>query len=63
MTWEAAQPGADARRVLYAHLVLDHRLGAQDPLDPGEGESDRAIAELTFSQRQVTLADVTGLLA
>ena len=34
MTWEAAQPGADARRALYARLVLDHRLSAQDPLAP-----------------------------
>ena len=25
MTWEAARPGADARRALYARLVLEHR--------------------------------------
>ena len=63
MTWEAAQPGADARRALYARLVLDHRLSAQDPLAPGDGESERAIAELVLSQRPVTLAEVTGLLS
>ena len=32
MTWEASRPGADARRALYARLVLEHRLGVQDPL-------------------------------
>ncbi len=26
MAWEAAQPGADARRALYARMILDHRL-------------------------------------
>ena len=62
MTWEAAQPGADARRALYARLVLDHRLSAQDPLAPADGDIERAIAELVLSQRPVTLAEVTGLL-
>ena len=62
MTWEAAQPGADARRALYARLVLDHRLSAQDPLTPGEGDLEREAAELVFSQRPVTLPEVTGLL-
>jgi acyl-CoA dehydrogenase len=28
MAWEAAQPGADARRALYARFVLEHRLSA-----------------------------------
>ena len=32
MAWESAQPGADARRALYARSILDHRLSAQDPL-------------------------------
>ena len=36
MTWEAARPGADARRALYARLVLEHRLSVQDPLAPQE---------------------------
>ena len=63
MTWEAAQPGADARRALYARLVLDHRLGAQDPLEPGDGEGEREVAELVLSQRPVTLAQITRLLS
>ena len=57
MALEAAQPGADARRALYARLVLDHRLSAQDPLAPGDGDGEREAAELVLSQRPVTLAE------
>jgi acyl-CoA dehydrogenase len=63
MTSEAAAPDADARRALYARLVLDHRLSAQDPLAPGDGEFEREAGEILFSQRQVTLEEVVGLLA
>src|SRR6202795_3488337 len=41
MTWEAAQPEADARRALYARFVLDHRLSPQDPLEPSYGDWER----------------------
>jgi hypothetical protein len=62
MTWEAAQPGADARRALYARLVLEHRLSARDPLAPGDDAWERQAAEMVLSQRQVTLAEIAGLL-
>src|SRR5712672_3874780 len=62
MIWEAAQPGADARRALYARFVLEHRLTAQDPLEPRYGEWERKAEELVFSERQVAIAEVTGLL-
>jgi acyl-CoA dehydrogenase len=62
MMWEAAQPEADARRALYARFVLDHRLSAQDPLAPEIGEWEREAAEILFSQREVALAEVVGLL-
>jgi acyl-CoA dehydrogenase len=62
MTWEAAQPGTDARRALYARLVLEHRLSPQDPLAPSSTEWERAAAKLTFSERKVLVAEVTGLL-
>ena len=62
MTWEAAQPDRDARRALYARFVLEHRLSAQDPLEPRHADWERDAAELVFSQRQVLLAQVTGLL-
>src|ERR1700694_1159470 len=63
MMWEAAQPGADARRALYARFVLEHRLTAQDPLQPRYGEWEREAAEFVFSERQVLLAEIAGLLS
>ena len=63
MMWEAAQPGADARRALYARFVLEHRLSAQDPLQPRYGEWEREAAEFVFSERQVLLAEIAGLLS
>jgi len=62
MMWEAARPGSDARRALYARLVLEHRLSAQDPLEPHAGDWERGAAEIIFSERQVGIADVAGLL-
>jgi acyl-CoA dehydrogenase len=62
MTWEAAQPGRDARRALYAKFVLEHRLSAQDPLEPHDGDWEREAAEFVFSQRQVALPEIAGLL-
>jgi acyl-CoA dehydrogenase len=62
MMWEATRPGADARRVLYARFVLEHRLSAQDPLAPHDGDWEREAAEILFSPRQILLAEVTGLL-
>ena len=50
MTWEAAQPGADARRALYARFVLEHRLSAQDPLESGSADWERDAAEPVFSE-------------
>jgi alkylation response protein AidB-like acyl-CoA dehydrogenase len=63
MTAEAARPGADARRALYARLVLDHRLSAQDPLAPEEHAWERAAAEILLSERSVTFDEIRGLLA
>ncbi len=62
MTWEATRPGADARRALYARFVLEHRLGAQDPLELQAGAWEREAAEIMFSERQVSIGDVAGLL-
>lgn len=52
----------DARRALYARFVLDHRLSAQDPLAPGGGDWERQAAEMLFSERKVTLAEIAGSL-
>jgi acyl-CoA dehydrogenase len=62
MTREAAGPGADARRALYARLVLEHRLSVRDPLAPHEGEWERAAAKVLLSDRSVSIAEIAGLL-
>jgi acyl-CoA dehydrogenase len=62
MTWEAAQPGSDARRALFARFVLEHRLSAQDPLEPEIGEWEHEAAEILFSEREVALPEIAGLL-
>ena len=46
MSWEAAQPGRDARRALYARLVLEHRLSARDPLAPADGDWQDKAADI-----------------
>jgi acyl-CoA dehydrogenase len=63
MTWEASRPGADARRALYARLVLEHRLSPQDPLAPQASEWEVEAAEILFGERQVAIADIAGLLS
>jgi acyl-CoA dehydrogenase len=62
MTREAAEPGADARRALYARLVLEHRLSVRDPLEPHEGEWERVAAEMLLSDRSVSITEIAGLL-
>jgi acyl-CoA dehydrogenase len=62
MTSEAAAPEADARRALYARLALDHRLSAQDPLAPGDGEFERKAGEILFSDRPVAIGAIADLL-
>jgi alkylation response protein AidB-like acyl-CoA dehydrogenase len=62
MMWEAARPGSDARRALYARFVLEHRLTAQDPIAPPAADWEREAAEIIFSPRQVSIADIAGLL-
>jgi acyl-CoA dehydrogenase len=62
MTWEAAKLGADARRALYARLVLEHRLSAQDPLEPSVGDWEREAAEILLTEKSVALDEIAGLL-
>jgi acyl-CoA dehydrogenase len=62
MAAEAARPGADARRALYARLVLEHRLSTQDPLAPREAAWEREAAEVLLSEKSVSLDEVTKLL-
>ena len=62
MTSEAAPPGTDARRALFARLVLEHRLGVQDPLAPKESAWEQTAAEILFSERKVAIGEIVKLL-
>jgi acyl-CoA dehydrogenase len=62
MTWDAAMPGTDPRRALYARLVLEHRLSVQDPLEPRTSEWEREAAEIIFSEAEFSLVEIAGLL-
>jgi acyl-CoA dehydrogenase len=62
MTWESAQKDTDARRVLYARSILDHRLSVRDPLQPPDGQWERAAADILLSDRGVSIAGIAGLL-
>jgi len=63
MMSESARPGADARRALYARLVLEHRMGTQDPLDPITCDWERDAEKILFSETPVAITDVAGLLS
>ena len=49
-----AEATGDARRLLLARLVLDHRLTAADPFRTGDGRRDDQIADLLLGARTVT---------
>jgi len=63
MMSESARPGTDARRALYARLVLEHRMGTQDPLDPITCDWERDAEKILFSETPVAITDVAGLLS
>ena len=59
---EGAQLGAmgeDARRLILARMVIDHRLRPQDPLGIPSDEDPMAVAVL--SQGKVTLEEAQAL--
>ena len=62
MAWEAAKPGTDPRRALYARFVLEHRLSVQDPLEPRTAAWEPEAAEIIFSEAKVSLREIVGLL-
>jgi alkylation response protein AidB-like acyl-CoA dehydrogenase len=62
MTWEASRPATDPRRALYARLILEHRLGAQDPLAPQYGEWEREATEILFLESKTPIAEIARLL-
>ena len=66
MAWEGATLGArggDARRLLLARMVLDHRLTASDPLAVEDDRFDQAAAALLIDDTPVPLAQALEVLA
>ena len=57
----APRPGADARRVLLARFVLDHRLSAQDPLALEDAAWEQEATALLLDTKPVALAKAGAL--
>ncbi|MBO9423094.1 acyl-CoA dehydrogenase family protein [Labrenzia sp. R4_1] len=54
--------GRDARRLLLARMVIDHRLRAQDPLKVGETGFEKAATDLLLSGTPVSLDTAADVL-
>ena len=66
LTWEAARIHAargDARRLLLAKLVVDHRLTTPDPFAVGDTAQERVIAEVLFGKSDVAMKEVSEIMA
>ncbi len=59
---ETAKRRGDARRALWARLVLDHRLYASGPLMRVDRGRERAIADALLGEVALSLADIAPLL-
>ena len=60
---ELGKRGGDARRLLLARLVLDHRLGNADPFALPDDRWEEAVAGKLLGDDPVSLAEATSLLA
>jgi hypothetical protein len=60
---ELGRRGGDARRLLLARLVLDHRLGHADPFALPDDRWEDAVTAKLLSDDAVTLSDAEALLA
>jgi hypothetical protein len=60
---ELGKRGGDARRLLLARLVLDHRLGEADPWALPNDRWEQAVAARLLGDGSVSLSDATSLLA
>jgi acyl-CoA dehydrogenase len=48
---------------LHARFVLEHRLSAQDPLEPNEGAWEPQAAEMLLSDQSASVEVIAKLLA
>jgi hypothetical protein len=60
---ELGSRGGDARRLLLARLVLDHRLGNTDPFVLPDDAWENAVSGKLFGDEPVPLAEAAALLA
>ena len=66
LAWEADrihQRRGDARRLLLARLVLDHRLAARDPFALEAGRGEDRIADLLLGDAPVSMREAGELVA
>jgi acyl-CoA dehydrogenase len=66
LAWEGVSAGrdsGDARRLLLARMVLDHRLLPQDPMAAGENHFDKAAASILLDDAPAGLPEVLEILA
>jgi acyl-CoA dehydrogenase len=62
LAWEGTRPGADARRVLLARLVLDHKLAVHDPLELEDAAWEVEAAALLLDGRPVSMSKAAALV-
>jgi len=66
MTWEGATTGnrgGDARRMLLARMVMEHRLRAGDPLEPTDAEWEEDAIAALLSEEKVPLKRAVELVS
>jgi acyl-CoA dehydrogenase len=62
LAWEGVSFGGDARRLLLARMVLDHRLLPQDPMAYGENRFDQSAAAVLLDDAPISLPGAIDLL-
>ncbi len=66
LAWEGQQihrRRGDARRMLLARLVLDHRLGGRDPFAVGAGDHEQRCGNILLSDEPAPLRQIADLLS
>jgi alkylation response protein AidB-like acyl-CoA dehydrogenase len=63
LAWEGTRPHADARRILVARLVLEHRLSPRDPLASDAAAWEREAIALLLDDAPVSLTRASALMA
>jgi alkylation response protein AidB-like acyl-CoA dehydrogenase len=63
LAWEGSRPGGDARRLLLARSILEHKLTPKDPFSADvEGPAEREMARLLLGPKPPTKEQILPLL-